>query len=1022
MSLFVEEDVFEREEEGEREEREEGEGEENVINNNDNDDDNDVNVVNVDGVDDVHVDGVDNVNDVNDNVHDPNLIHVPEDQLHLPLKYQQEIVNDILLKDSLLILGRGLGWELIVANILYILNLSNMKERLPNPPKNKKSLLIVLNCNEVENHKLNRELGELGMGMKTIGGESILADKRKRIYNDGGVVSVTSRILVVDLLSGIITPEEINGLFILHGERIRETSNESFIVNLYRDSNEWGFIKAFSDDPESFTGFTPLATRLKNLRLSNVILWPRFHVDVSSSLSFRNRRFSKDIKAVYEINIRLSYKMNKIQSAILYCIEACLNELKRHNPTLATDYWDMENVHDDEFIQRIRLNLDSQWHRISRTSKQLIFDLSTLKDLLRSLLVSNSLTFYQHVQGVIDSNVKSSSNSTGTMNMSSMSPWLSLDEATTITSYSRDRALGTTKVKVDDNDNGNNNNDNETLEYNLEELPKWVELNNLMNEIPTDSRILIMATNRSTVEQLRLLVRNHSNFGNVQGRNYMISRLQDYLIWKAISDWKRHFNEEMNEEKSEEQLEEQLSTSKTFTRGRDNISKRRRTRGASSVANVGRLYSGTNQDRNPVAVTLDNEILERLNRKRQNQEQESFDMKKESDEVIEGSEVGNEIKKEPQDNILPQEDDIIVTGEKHRHVLVRAYDDQVDSSLLNEFKPTHIVMYEPNLSFIRRIEYYQAVNVQSPAKVYFMYYGNSVEEQRHLLNIKKEKEAFTKLIREKANLSKTFETKEDSKFKITKNNVVNTRIAGGMKFQTEDDEFRIIVDVREFRSPLPNLLYRVGAKVIPCMLTVGDYVLTPKICIERKAIPDLVSSFKSGRLFNQCEQMFRHYEIPVLLIEFDESKSFSFDPFQESKRPNSNFQKGLVQHDIQSNIVMLLVSFPKLKIVWSSSPYETAQIFLELKSGQEPPNISEAINKGLHMNELPSLINEDAIDLIQTIPGITNLNYFKVINSVRDINELVHLTKPAFIELIGEENGNKAYNFINQSIKGKSQP
>lgn len=1021
MSLFVEEDVFEREEE--REEIRE----ENVINNNVNDgvsdDVNNVHIVDVDGVDNVNDVNAHDVNDnVHDNDHDPNLIHVPEDQLHLPLKYQQEIVNDILLKDSLLILGRGLGWELIVANILYILNLSNIKERLPNPPKNKKSLLIVLNCNDVENHKLNRELGELSMRMKTIGGESILADKRKRIYNDGGVVSVTSRILVVDLLSGIITPEEINGLFILHGERIRETSNESFIVNLYRDSNEWGFIKAFSDDPESFTGFTPLASRLKNLRLSNVILWPRFHVDVSSSLSFRNRRFSKDIKAVYEINIRLSYKMNKIQSAILYCIEACLNELKRHNPTLATDYWDMENIHDDEFIQRIRLNLDSQWHRISKTSKQLIFDISTLKDLLRSLLVSNSLTFYQHVQGVIDSNVKSSSNSTGTMNMSSMSPWLSLDEATTITSYSRDRALGTTKVKVDDES---------SLVYNLEELPKWVELNNLMNEIPTDSRILIMATTRSTVEQLRLLVSNYLNFGNVQGRNYMISRLQDYIIWKEISNWKRHFNEEMNEEKSEEQLEEQLSTSKTFTRGRDNISKRRRTRGASSVANVGRLYSGTNQDRNPQAVTLDDDILERLY-----QEQESLGVKKESEQVIEGfevgnegsevgnerAEVGNEIKKEPHDNILPQEDDIIVTGEKHRHILIRAYDDQVDSSLLNEFKPTHIVMYEPNLSFIRRIEYYQAVNVQSPAKVYFMYYGNSVEEQRHLLNIKKEKEAFTKLIREKANLSKTFETKEDSKFKITKNNVVNTRIAGGMKFQTEDDEFRIIVDVREFRSPLPNLLYRVGAKVIPCMLTIGDYVLTPKICIERKAIPDLISSFKSGRLFNQCEQMFRHYEIPVLLIEFDESKSFSFDPFQESKRPNTNFQKGLVQHDIQSKLVMLLVSFPKLKIVWSSSPYETAQIFLELKSGQDPPNVSEAINKGLHINELPSLINEDAIDLIQTIPGITNLNYFKVINSVRDINELVHLTKPAFIELIGEENGNKAYNFINQSIKGKSQP
>ena len=34
-------------------------------------------------------------------------------------------------------------------------------------------------------------------------------------------------------------------------------------------------------------------------------------------------------------------------------------------------------------------------------------------------------------------------------------------------------------------------------------------------------------------------------------------------------------------------------------------------------------------------------------------------------------------------------------------------------------------------------------------------------------------------------------------------------------------------------------------------LTVGDFVLTPSVCVERKSISDLFSSLKSGRLFNQ---------------------------------------------------------------------------------------------------------------------------------------------------------------------------
>lgn len=54
--------------------------------------------------------------------------------------------------------------------------------------------------------------------------------------------------------------------------------------------------------------------------------------------------------------------------------------------------------------------------------------------------------------------------------------------------------------------------------------------------------------------------------------------------------------------------------------------------------------------------------------------------------------------------------------------------------------------------------------------------------------------------------------------------------------------------MREFRSTLPSLLHAAKMVVIPATLTVGDYILTPDICIERKSVPDLVQSFNSGRL------------------------------------------------------------------------------------------------------------------------------------------------------------------------------
>lgn len=58
----------------------------------------------------------------------------------------------------------------------------------------------------------------------------------------------------------------------------------------------------------------------------------------------------------------------------------------------------------------------------------------------------------------------------------------------------------------------------------------------------------------------------------------------------------------------------------------------------------------------------------------------------------------------------------------------------------------------------------------------------------------------------------------------------------------------MVVDIREFRSSLPGLLHVSNIDVYPITLTVGDYVLTPDMVAERKSIPDLISSFNSGRL------------------------------------------------------------------------------------------------------------------------------------------------------------------------------
>ena len=67
---------------------------------------------------------------------------------------------------------------------------------------------------------------------------------------------MTTRILVVDLLSGRLNGRQVSGMLVLNAHRVAENSGEGFAVRLFRAANSRGFVRAFSDQPVSFLGFS----------------------------------------------------------------------------------------------------------------------------------------------------------------------------------------------------------------------------------------------------------------------------------------------------------------------------------------------------------------------------------------------------------------------------------------------------------------------------------------------------------------------------------------------------------------------------------------------------------------------------------------------------------------------------------------------------------------------------------------------------------------------------------------------
>ncbi len=72
--------------------------------------------------------------------------------------------------------------------------------------------------------------------------------------------------------------------------------------------------------------------------------------------------------------------------------------------------------------------------------------------------------------------------------------------------------------------------------------------------------------------------------------------------------------------------------------------------------------------------------------------------------------------------------------------------------LLHTMHPDHVVMYDTDVMVVRQLEVYQANHAHKQLKVTFLMYEKSVEEQSYLTALRKEKEAFESLIRNKAEM------------------------------------------------------------------------------------------------------------------------------------------------------------------------------------------------------------------------------------------------------------------------------
>ena len=338
--------------------------------------------------------------------------------------------------------------------------------------------------------------------------------------------------------------------------------------------------------------------------------------------------------------------------------------------------------------------------------------------------------------------------------------------------------------------------------------------------------------------------------------------------------------------------------------------------------------------------------------------------------------------------------------------------------------PWFVIMYDPDVEFIRRLEVYQATKcAPDKCKIYFFMFDASAEEQRYLTNLRKEKDAFESLIREKSTMTQIAERDGKSGIHPDLERSLDLKLTGGRKGGLSRRNIinqRVIVDMREFRSELPPLIHRRGMDIVPVTIEIGDYVLAPDTCVERKSLSDLIGSLHSGRLYNQCSVMTRHYKRSILLIEFDENRPFNLRGKIGFGFIDKRIKSSVEAYDSLPKLILLTITFPQLSLIWSPSPTFSAEMFEYLKIDREQPDVEQVLK--VSEEQLPVEQNVDKYDLeakefLLCLPGVNFHNVYRLMSKCLCILDLVKKSQEELSEILESEMNSKVlYESLHSSL------
>lgn len=989
----------------------------------------------------------------------------PVTQPVLPLQFYRDIDRELAEADSLLVMARGLG----MASVMGRFVVARVRPR---------RLILALNISRdvavhviwpalraaaAENPPANPEL----LLPRFVNADYSVSD-RASVYTSGGFVVASSTVLVHDLLCRKIPAENVDGIVVFAADRVKPNSNNHFVLTLFRAQNRIAWIKALSENAPGLTvGFHHAEKVMRTLFVSRLANWPRFRKDVKLSLARRTPDVVDLSVPLSRDQARVLASLRDIASHVIADLGISsrgvdLTDLYRKNPDSrarkdGTTERAKQLVANFDDVVRRQLAVGPGRRRLSggERVRNLVADLTSLRTLMSEILDLNPVTFYQHVLTMRHAqdhkcywlmrresqNMLRQARSRIYVSRAASSS-IAASSACSKAQLPRKRPRNPESAPVIGAGSGNslavNVGEPSVIVPVLDSSPKWNTLISVLAEIEADvkqieksadvNRVVIAVKDQSTVDELRRVLSEGA-------LPYMRSMFMDVLPKIAHkAAWELYQSDASPGISSATPRPRQATMTQLMGRVAGN--------GDSAV----RVESGASVKHSVRSVQSKRAPSSRRSSVRNSSlglgEAAAFTDTEGNRKYpwpwpVRLESLGNGMGDCDRSDLLSglRDFDGLADAEnpaKEIEVLLWCLewvDVQGRSKvLLEQYRPSFVVMYNADVAFVRQVEVFKAESPGRPMRLYLLAYEDHVDEDRYRDVLEREKLAFKSLIRERATM--LLHADQEGRLDELKDADVASSIGapaslGGGRALGADRDSRqvkrmnsgssknlgqIIVDTRELRSSLPMVLYGLGVKILPVTLEVGDFALSSSLAVERKSVPDLFGSFTSGRLFNQAESLCRHYKQACLLIELETDAPVSL------AATSGGIPSELMPNSIISKMVLLMQQFPRLRLLWAQGPQDGASLFLALKANADEPNATLASSHGVDSSfGTENEFNSAPATLLRSLPGIDGNNISAVMRKAPNVSSLLNMSLKEMSRVLGSVGkAQKLYNFANE--------